>query len=96
MESASTLLEARDIVKHINSLVIADGISFSVPAGSVVGLIGPNGAGKTTLLASFLVTYRATAAPLSSTVAPSPRRAPRNGLGSDRAYVTKFPVPSMD
>jgi branched-chain amino acid transport system ATP-binding protein len=50
MESASTLLEARDIVKHINSLVIADGISFSVPAGSVVGLIGPNGAGKTTLL----------------------------------------------
>jgi ABC-2 type transport system ATP-binding protein len=24
--------------------------TFSVPAGSVVGLVGPNGAGKTTLL----------------------------------------------
>jgi branched-chain amino acid transport system ATP-binding protein len=50
MESASTLFEAKNIVKHIGSLVIADGISFAVPAGSVVGLIGPNGAGKTTLL----------------------------------------------
>jgi ABC-2 type transport system ATP-binding protein len=26
------------------------GVSFSVPAGSIVGLVGPNGAGKTTLL----------------------------------------------
>jgi branched-chain amino acid transport system ATP-binding protein len=50
MESATTLFEAKNIVKHIGSLVIADGISFAVPAGSVVGLIGPNGAGKTTLL----------------------------------------------
>jgi ABC-2 type transport system ATP-binding protein len=27
-----------------------DGVSFTVPAGRVVGLLGPNGAGKTTLL----------------------------------------------
>jgi branched-chain amino acid transport system ATP-binding protein len=44
------LFEAENIVKHIGSLVIADGISLAVPAGSVVGLIGPNGAGKTTML----------------------------------------------
>jgi branched-chain amino acid transport system ATP-binding protein len=49
-DSASTLFEAKDIVKRIGSLVIADGISLAVPAGKVVGLIGPNGAGKTTLL----------------------------------------------
>jgi branched-chain amino acid transport system ATP-binding protein len=47
---ASILFEAENIVKRIGSLVIADGISFAVPAGSVVGLIGPNGAGKTTML----------------------------------------------
>jgi branched-chain amino acid transport system ATP-binding protein len=46
----SILFEAENLVKHIGSLVIADGISFAVPAGSVVGLIGPNGAGKTTML----------------------------------------------
>jgi branched-chain amino acid transport system ATP-binding protein len=44
------LFEAENIVKRIGSLVIADGISLAVPAGSVVGLIGPNGAGKTTML----------------------------------------------
>jgi len=47
---ASILFEAENIVKRIGSLVIADGISFAVPAGSIVGLIGPNGAGKTTML----------------------------------------------
>jgi branched-chain amino acid transport system ATP-binding protein len=47
---ASILFEAENLVKRIGNLVIADGISFAVPAGSVVGLIGPNGAGKTTML----------------------------------------------
>ena len=47
---ASVLFEAENLVKRIGSLVIADGISLAVPAGSVVGLIGPNGAGKTTML----------------------------------------------
>ena len=47
---APVLFEAENLVKRIGSLVIADGISLAVPAGSVVGLIGPNGAGKTTML----------------------------------------------
>ena len=33
---------------------ILDGISFSVPSGSIVGLIGENGAGKSTTINAIL------------------------------------------
>lgn len=41
-------VEAVDLVKRFGDTVAVDGISFSVPTGSVLGLLGPNGAGKTT------------------------------------------------
>ncbi|NPV05360.1 MAG: ABC transporter ATP-binding protein [Syntrophaceae bacterium] len=43
------LLEVRDVTKKFGELVANDRVSFTVEAGSIVGLIGPNGAGKTTL-----------------------------------------------
>ena len=41
-------VEAIDLVKRFGDNAAVDGVSFSVPRGSVLGMLGPNGAGKTT------------------------------------------------
>jgi len=44
----SPAIEAIDLVKRFGDFTAVDGVSFSVPQGTVMGLLGPNGAGKTT------------------------------------------------
>ena len=39
-------IEAVDLVKRFGDFTAVDGVSFTVPQGSVLGLLGPNGAGK--------------------------------------------------
>jgi len=46
--TASPAIEAIALVKTFGTNVAVDGITFSVPEGTVLGLLGPNGAGKTT------------------------------------------------
>ncbi|MCL2090017.1 MAG: ABC transporter ATP-binding protein [Micrococcales bacterium] len=43
-------ITARDVRRSFGSVRAVDGMSFTVPAGSVTALVGPNGSGKTTLL----------------------------------------------
>jgi branched-chain amino acid transport system ATP-binding protein len=43
------MLKIEGINKRFGGLSVLSGISFDVPAGTILGLIGPNGAGKTTL-----------------------------------------------
>jgi branched-chain amino acid transport system ATP-binding protein len=48
------LLEIRDIHTFIGQFHILQGVTVSVPRGSIVALLGRNGAGKTTTLKSVL------------------------------------------
>lgn len=51
--SASTAAEAHDVTFSYGDRKALDGVSLSIPAGSVFGLLGPNGSGKSTLLSVF-------------------------------------------
>ena len=51
---SSYAVEAVDLVKDFGETRAVDGISLTVPAGSIYGLLGPNGAGKTTALRVLL------------------------------------------
>lgn len=44
------VIEFHDVSKGYGERLLIDGLSVSIPPGSIVGIIGPNGAGKTTLL----------------------------------------------
>jgi ABC-2 type transport system ATP-binding protein len=46
--------EARDLVKDFDGKRAVDGVSLTVPEGSITGILGPNGAGKTTCLRMML------------------------------------------
>ncbi len=58
--SAQAAIVADNLGKRFGSLVVVDGVSFSVARGEIVGFLGPNGAGKTTTLAMLLGLLRPT------------------------------------
>ena len=43
------VIECKNVRKSYGDRLLIDSLSFSLPAGGIVGIIGPNGAGKTTL-----------------------------------------------
>ena len=47
-------VEAYDLVKDFPGKRAVDGVSLSVPQGTIYGILGPNGAGKTTTLRMLL------------------------------------------
>jgi len=44
------VIELKGVTKAYGDRVLMEGLTISIPPGSIVGVIGPNGAGKTTLL----------------------------------------------
>jgi len=49
-----SVLELHGIEKSYGRVKALNGVSFTVPQGSVFGILGPNGSGKTTLLSIIL------------------------------------------
>jgi ABC-2 type transport system ATP-binding protein len=60
MESAlsDTAVEVDGLRKAFGTVLALDGLSFRVPAGSVLGLLGPNGSGKTTTVSILSTALR--------------------------------------
>jgi ABC-2 type transport system ATP-binding protein len=48
------VVSCRSLSKYYGDVVAVDGITFSLPGGTVTGFLGPNGAGKTTTLRLLL------------------------------------------
>lgn len=48
------MLEVKNLVKTFGDLVAVDDVSFTINAGSIMGIIGQNGSGKTTIFRMIL------------------------------------------
>jgi daunorubicin resistance ABC transporter ATP-binding subunit len=77
---SGTAVEVDGLRKAFGTVLALDGLSFRVPAGSVLGLLGPNGSGKTT-----------TVSILSTALRPDAGRATIGGLDvvADAARVRR-------
>ena len=52
------MIEIKELKKSFGGFPALDGLSLTVPTGSVYGLVGPNGAGKTTAIKHLTGVYR--------------------------------------
>ena len=59
------MIEIKDAVKRFGGFAALDGVTLTVPQGSVYGLVGPNGAGKSTLIRCLTGIYQADAGTIS-------------------------------
>jgi ABC-2 type transport system ATP-binding protein len=58
---APTVIQLDDVTRRFGELTAVDGVSLSVPRGSITGMIGPSGSGKTTLVRMATGTLEPTA-----------------------------------
>ncbi len=87
-------VEAVQLVKRFGETTAVDGVSFTVPRGTVLGLLGPNGAGKTTtvrMLTTLSVPTSGSARVAGHDVVREPELVRRNmGLTGQAATVDEL------
>ena len=71
--AVSSAIAVDSLVKRYKGATAVDGISFSLPAGSITGLLGGNGAGKTTTIAMLMGLLTPTAGTVAVLGAEMPR-----------------------
>jgi ABC-2 type transport system ATP-binding protein len=85
---------AEGLVKRYGDVVALDGLSLTVPEGTVLGVLGPNGAGKTTtvrVLTTLLVPDAGRAEVAGVDVLADPREVRRRiGLSGQYAAVDEY------
>jgi sulfate-transporting ATPase len=102
------VIEFDKVSKAFGDRLLMDNVSFSIPAGAIVGIIGPNGAGKSTLFRMIMEREKADSGTIR--VGPTVKLASvdqsREGLennksvfdaisgGADILTVGKFQIPS--
>ena len=52
------MIEIKDVVKTFQGFRALDGLTMTVPTGTVYGLVGPNGSGKSTIIRHLTGIYR--------------------------------------
>lgn len=52
------MIEVKNVTKTFDGFRALDGLTLTVPTGSIYGLVGPNGAGKSTILRHITGIYR--------------------------------------
>ena len=83
----TSAIEVRDLVVERGRRRVLHGISYSVPAGSVVGLLGPSGSGKTTLIRAIVGVQIVKSGDVTVFGEPAGSAALRRTVG----YVTQAP-----
>jgi len=76
--SGTPAIETHGLSKHFGQRKAVDGLTISIPAGTIAGFVGPNGAGKTTTIRLLLCLVRPSAG--SATILGHPLTDPRSYL----------------
>ena len=80
------VIDFKNVSKSYGDRLLIDDLSFSVPAGAIVGIIGPNGAGKSTLFRMITGKEQADSGEIDigSTVKIAAVEQSREGLENDK------------
>ena len=91
------MLELQNVTKTFGPVKALDGLTMSVPKGTVYGLVGPNGAGKSTAIRCLLGVYRPDSGSITLEGAPVYENpAAKARMGSIPDDIFYFPSATME